>query len=159
MSNPNRSRHIPPGAPTFIGHNEEDIPPDVWAHYLLSAEWTKGAGLIQELQTKSPQRELQTRLKGVEETHHRLGDLRFVVSALVQVVGFEAKTECTCCQRGQGPWPGCKVLPGFLNGACANCQNNGNRRRCSLCESTLINTECPKVSIMTFSASWLEMPR
>lgn len=158
MSNPNRSRCIPPGAPTLIGHSEEDLPPDAWAHYLLSAEWTKGAGLILELQTKSPQRELQTRLKTVEETHHMLGDLRFVASALVQVVGFEAKTACTCCQRGLGPWPGCKVLPGLLDGVCANCQNR-NRQKCSLRESNPINTECLKVSILTFSASWLELAR
>ncbi|KAJ5771068.1 uncharacterized protein N7511_003119 [Penicillium nucicola] len=129
MSNTTPSRRIPPGAPTEIGHSEEDIPPGPWALYLMSTQWSERSVPIAQLQSRSPQRELQTRILCAEEIEAKLGILRFVTSALIQIVGLEAATQCIECLKGEGPWPGCKVVPGSRDGSCANCKG---RRRCSL---------------------------
>jgi hypothetical protein len=53
-------------------------------------------------------------------------------SYLAQCIGAVQTAPCKSCNKGQGPWKDCVVVPGFLNGSCANCHFGGEGTRCSL---------------------------
>ena len=35
------------------------------------------------------------------------------------------------CERGDGPWDQCIIVPGFFGGSCANCHYGGEGTHCS----------------------------
>ncbi|OQD89467.1 hypothetical protein PENANT_c002G01013 [Penicillium antarcticum] len=57
----------PPGMPSVIGNNNGDLAPGPWVDYVFSNSWCKGPGMIRELMSMTPRRELQTRNKMAEQ--------------------------------------------------------------------------------------------
>lgn len=54
-----------------------------------------------------------------------------LIAAIVQSAGKIADKECNSCQKRNGPWEGCVVMSGELQGACANCRYGDNGQYCS----------------------------
>ncbi|PGH31761.1 hypothetical protein GX50_05427 [[Emmonsia] crescens] len=69
-----------------------------------------------------------------------------IEAGLVQCRGDIAQTDCEYCMSGNGPFPHCVTLQGYLNGACANCHYYSTGSRCSFRQNqTAPGTEIKKV--------------
>jgi hypothetical protein len=66
---------------------------------------------------------------GLEDSSNRPS---YKEGGLLFVVGLErfGNRRCEHCQKGNGPFDGCVVLRGFMNGCCANCRYDEYQNRC-----------------------------
>ena len=66
---------------------------------------------------------------GLEDSKDRVsykeGGLLFVLGRL-----RDSARSCEYCKKGNGPFEGCVVLHGFMDGTCANCRYGDYQNRC-----------------------------
>lgn len=123
---------------------EDENQPGFWAHSALSNPWPRGRRvrerphtLLHTLQTAPLRREPGLRtLRNGEDFYYTVGTKTANIEALlVQSIGerIDIKGACDSCQRDQGPFTSCVIVPNLrhLLTACANCHWGSKGQRCS----------------------------
>ncbi|KAJ5272928.1 hypothetical protein N7478_008053 [Penicillium angulare] len=140
------SSHQTVGTPLTVPQapaGDEELPPGEWAAHAKQLPWqvTRTGGFVKtqalELLIEAPSRREPAQRSSTQYTGKKL-DERVSTSAanaeliLMQVVGSVAEQECKRCLKRNGPWAHCVRFHDITRTvtACANCQWNGNKKRC-----------------------------
>lgn len=130
---------LPSPQPIF---DPPDVPPGPRVQLLRETQWTLGVPPWSELMCLVPVREPSNNRVIVI---HEARDLKSFLDSRIrkriamhaQAVGVRVNPECKQCAEGKGQFVGCVVIPGLLEGACANCvweKSRGQYGQCTFCE-------------------------
>jgi hypothetical protein len=87
---------------------------------------------------------------GLEDAKDRVS---YKEGGLIYVLGFQPRIgvlQCEHCQKGNGPFDGCIVLKGFMNGCCANCRYDDYQNKCKYKDGKLDGHSKPGCPLLMF---------